>query len=124
MATGTQVEVDAYPRLGHGTYLYLNAGLSGASIFPGQRLGAEYYAGLGYFGDGLAPRAEQEHTVYAVFDRVLAPGAKGRAPGRMSASPMTWIFWGGIAIAFYLLVAQLGSGTDLEPADRAGQSDQ
>ena len=44
--SGAQVEVDAYPRLGAGRYLYLNAGLSGASIFPGQRFGAEYFTNL------------------------------------------------------------------------------
>ena len=44
--TGTQVEMDAYPRVGTGRYFYLNAGLSGSSIFPGQRVGAEYYTNL------------------------------------------------------------------------------
>ena len=44
--TGAQVEVDAYPRLGGGRYLYLNAGYSAASIFPGQRFGAELYTNL------------------------------------------------------------------------------
>ena len=45
-ATGTQVEADAYPRLGNGRYMYLNAGWSGSSIFPGERLGAELYSNL------------------------------------------------------------------------------
>lgn len=44
--SGSQVEVDAYPRLADGKYLYLNAGVSGSSIFPGQRFGAEYYTNL------------------------------------------------------------------------------
>ena len=44
--TGVQVEADAYPRLGGGRYLYLNAGFSESSIFPGQRFGAEFYTNL------------------------------------------------------------------------------
>jgi YaiO family outer membrane protein len=40
---GTQFEMDAYPRLREGTYLYLNAGTSGDAIFPTFRSGAEVY---------------------------------------------------------------------------------
>ncbi len=43
---GTQFEVDAYPRLRDGTYLYLNAGISSDSVFPGQRYGIEIYQNL------------------------------------------------------------------------------
>ena len=57
-----------------------------------------------------------------------APDAKASAPldaPRMARpGATTWLLWGGIAVAFYLLVAQLGSVTDLEPASRAGQSEQ
>ena len=44
--TGTQLEVDAYPHLGPGRYLYVNAGYSGSSIFPTERVGAEIYTNL------------------------------------------------------------------------------
>ncbi len=44
---GTQVEVDAYPRIRDGTYLYLNAGRSSDSIFPSQRYGFEIFQNLG-----------------------------------------------------------------------------
>lgn len=44
--SGVQVEGDAYPRLGDGTYAYLNAGYSGASIFPEWRFGAEVFTNL------------------------------------------------------------------------------
>ncbi|MGI8843297.1 MAG: YaiO family outer membrane beta-barrel protein [Gemmatimonadaceae bacterium] len=44
--SGTQVEMDAYPRLTSRTYAYLNGGYSDASIFPKWRLGAELYANL------------------------------------------------------------------------------
>lgn len=40
---GVQVEMDAYPRIARGTYAYLNAGYSEASIFPIARIGAEIY---------------------------------------------------------------------------------
>ncbi|WP_005035981.1 YaiO family outer membrane beta-barrel protein [Holophaga foetida] len=41
--TGTQYEVDAYPKWKPGTYFYLNAGGSSAPIFPKYRCGAEIY---------------------------------------------------------------------------------
>ncbi len=41
--TGHQIEVDAYPRWKDGTYFYLNAGFSEASIFPHRRYGGEIY---------------------------------------------------------------------------------
>lgn len=44
--TGQQFEVDAYPRLGDGTYAYLNFGYSDDSIFPRYRAGAQIYRSL------------------------------------------------------------------------------
>lgn len=44
--SGTQVEVDAYPRIGHGMYVYANAGWSQQRIFPRARFGAEIYKNL------------------------------------------------------------------------------
>lgn len=44
--SGTQIEVDAYPRLGRGMYLYTNAGVSQDSIFPRRRFGVELYKSL------------------------------------------------------------------------------
>ena len=46
--TGVQFEVDAYPKLWRGSYLYLNYGYSSASIFPHTRLGAEIYQSLSH----------------------------------------------------------------------------
>ncbi len=43
---GMMYEVDAYPRLGKGRYLYLNAGHGTAGFLPELRLGAEYFQGL------------------------------------------------------------------------------
>lgn len=44
--SGTQLEVDAYPRISPTMYLYANAGVSGDDIFPRQRLGLELYKNL------------------------------------------------------------------------------
>ena len=43
---GVQVEADAYPRVNENVYLYLNAGYSGASIFPEWRFGGEAFTSL------------------------------------------------------------------------------
>ncbi|HEX2076470.1 MAG TPA: YaiO family outer membrane beta-barrel protein [Longimicrobium sp.] len=44
---GVQIEMDAYPRISPRFYAYLNAGFSGADIFPDYRLGGELYANTG-----------------------------------------------------------------------------
>lgn len=44
--SGNQFEIDAYPRLREGTYMYLNAGYSDDDLFPTQRYGAEIYQNL------------------------------------------------------------------------------
>jgi len=43
---GDQFEIDAYPKLREGTYMYLNVGYSGDDLFPDQRYGAEIYQSL------------------------------------------------------------------------------
>ena len=45
--TGTQFEVDAYPKLPNRFYMYLNAGASGSRLFPDYRYGAELYKNFG-----------------------------------------------------------------------------
>ena len=45
--TDEQFEVDAYPRIGGGMYLYLNAGYApSATLFPERRYGGELFSGL------------------------------------------------------------------------------
>jgi YaiO family outer membrane protein len=44
---GFQYEIDAYPKLAPGLYMYLNAGVSSDSLFPDQRYGAQIYKSLG-----------------------------------------------------------------------------
>jgi YaiO family outer membrane protein len=44
--SGFQYEVDAYPKISKGMYAYLNFGVSGSSLFPAFRTGAEYHTKL------------------------------------------------------------------------------
>ena len=45
--TGSQVEADAYPKLGgNGVYAYLNLGYSSTALYPRWRSGAELYTNL------------------------------------------------------------------------------
>jgi len=44
--SGFQIEMDAYPYLRKGTYFYLNAGYSEATVFPRYRIGGEIYQNL------------------------------------------------------------------------------
>lgn len=51
---GTQIEVDAYPRLSQSFYAYLNAGYSGATVFPEWRFGGELFANFPNAWEGSA----------------------------------------------------------------------
>lgn len=44
---GLQFEIDAYPQLGKGRYLYLNVGYSPSVLFPTWRFGGEFFSMLG-----------------------------------------------------------------------------
>lgn len=44
--SGMQLEVDAYPKLFPGSYLYLNGGFSPSSLFPLFRFGGEFFSSL------------------------------------------------------------------------------
>jgi len=59
---GTQVEVDAYPHLGDGTYAYLNLGHSGSGIFPTSSYGAELYHN---FPAGIEGSLGLRHLVFS-----------------------------------------------------------
>jgi len=43
---GVQVEIDSYPTIRAGTYLYLNLGLSDSDLFPDFRIGGEVYQAI------------------------------------------------------------------------------
>ena len=45
-SSGSQVEVDAYPRLTRSTYAYLSVGYSASGIFPAWRSGGELFTSL------------------------------------------------------------------------------
>jgi YaiO family outer membrane protein len=67
--TGTQLEVDAYPRLRPRTYLYLNFGVSSSDVFPDVRFGAEIFQGFagsweGSFGFRRLDFDEVEVTIW------------------------------------------------------------
>lgn len=51
----------------------------------GFMVGAEYYAGLGAFGAGFSPWREQEHMVYAVFDRASPAGSDDEGGWELNA---------------------------------------
>lgn len=53
----------------------------------GFAVGAEYYAGLGFIGDGLLPRRDQEHLVFGVVDLVPAAAAPQAEGSPAHASP-------------------------------------
>ncbi|MCM2314593.1 MAG: YaiO family outer membrane beta-barrel protein [Thermoanaerobaculia bacterium] len=44
---GVQYEVDMYPKIRKGTYAYLSVGVSGSSLFPERRYGAQIWQSLG-----------------------------------------------------------------------------
>jgi hypothetical protein len=84
---------------------------------------------VGTLPKGSRPEIPQTPEAAALRSMAArAPDAKAGAPSVASRtarpSATTWLLWGGIAVAFYLVVAQLGSVTDLEPASRAVQSEQ
>ena len=58
-----QVEIDAYPKVGKNSYLFLNVGLSdGKSLFPALRLGGEFYYDFKKFNFSLGSRYLQFST--------------------------------------------------------------
>jgi YaiO family outer membrane protein len=44
--TGTELELELYPKLGRKSYAFLNVAGSGSDIFPEMRYGGEFYQGL------------------------------------------------------------------------------
>ena len=56
-STGLQGEIEAYPKTGEKSYLYLNAGLSdGKSVFPIVRLGTEFYKNFNNYSTSIGVR--------------------------------------------------------------------
>ena len=71
-----------------------------------------------------------ETAEVAGLQPIPAPARDPAAPAQPAAArkprpgATTWLLWSGLAVAFYLLVAQLGSVAELEPAGRVGQDQQ
>lgn len=76
--TGSQLEFDAYPRLGKSAYLYLNAGTSGSAVFPENRLGAEYFLSL---PEAWEASLGFRRLAFSGTTVVLLTGAVGRYTG-------------------------------------------
>ena len=76
--TGHQVEVDAYPRWKDGTYFYLNAGFSEASIFPHRRYGGEIYHN---FPRGIEGSLGFRHLRFSASTVTIYTGSLGKYSG-------------------------------------------
>ena len=86
--SGLQVEADAYPRLTRRLYAYLNAGVSGAEIFPERRLGGELYASL--------PRAVEaslgaRRLEFTQTDVTIYTGSLGKYAGNYYVSARPYV---------------------------------
>lgn len=84
--SGVQLEADAWPRISERLYGYLNAGWSGAEIFPEWRYGAELY---GNAGGGWEASAGFRRLEFADDGVTLLTGSVGRYVGKwyLSARP-------------------------------------
>lgn len=119
--TGHQLEVDAYPRWQDGTYFYLNAGFSDASIFPHRRYGGEVFHN---FARGIEGSLGLRHLRFASSSVTIYTGSLGKywgdylfslrvnhTPGSLGASQS-----GSVAVRRYFgdgenhLTLSLGSG--------------
>lgn len=66
--TGTQYEVDMYPKITKGMYGYLNFGVSNSSLYPDVRYGAELYKSLPLSLDAsLGVRVLKYNTTTTVY---------------------------------------------------------
>ena len=70
--TGTQFEIDMYPKLRSGTYTYLNYGWSQDSILPVYRMGGEIFQSLGSgyegsFGFRKMKFSSSEVTIWTAY---------------------------------------------------------
>ncbi len=55
----------------------------------GFAVGAEYYAGLGFIGDGFLPPSQQEHLLFGVID-LVSPARSRTEPGGSPAHESPW----------------------------------
>lgn len=76
--TGTQLEVEAYPRLTRRTYAFVGAGFSPDEVFPEVRLGAELFTAL---APGWEASAGARWLDFRTRDVTLLTGSLGAYPG-------------------------------------------
>ena len=68
--------------------------------------------------EGRAPAIPETPEAALLHPGSRAAPAAPVSPPKARPGATSWLLWGGLAVAFYLLVAQLGSVADLEPAGR------
>jgi YaiO family outer membrane protein len=73
--TGSQLEVDAYPRWKDGTYFYLNAGFSDSGLFPHRRYGGEIYRS---FPRGIEGSLGFRHLRFTASTVTIYTGSLGK----------------------------------------------
>jgi YaiO family outer membrane protein len=88
--SGTQVEIDAYPKFGSRAYAYLNVGKSDSAIFPKWRWGAELF---NVFGGGIEASAGARYLQFA-SSTMLYTGSLGRYWGNYWASLRPYVVAG------------------------------
>jgi YaiO family outer membrane protein len=76
--TGTQLEVEAYPRLTPRTYAFVGAGFSADELFPELRLGAELFTAL---APGWEASAGARWLDFRTREVTLLTGSVGAYPG-------------------------------------------
>lgn len=87
---GVQLEADAYPTLGEGTYAYLNAGRALSGVFPEWRYGAELFRGV---GGGWEASAGVRHLRFEGDDVTLWTGSVGKYVGNYWLSLRPYARW-------------------------------
>jgi YaiO family outer membrane protein len=108
---GVQVEMDAYPRIARGTYAYLNAGYSEASIFPVARIGAEIYTSP---ASGTEASIGVRHLEFSSARATIFTGSAGLYRGNyyFSARPYVTPQDDGTSVSGSLLARRYFSSAD------------
>jgi YaiO family outer membrane protein len=96
--TGTQLEVEAYPRLSRRTYAFMGAGFSPDELFPEVRLGAELFTAL---APGWEASAGARWLDFRTRDVTLLTGSVGAYPGSwyLAARPFLALDDGGSSLS-------------------------
>lgn len=130
--TGGQFELDAYPRIVEGTYAYLNAGFSSASLYPEFRAGGELYHN---FSRGIEASLGFRYMDFSGSSVTIYTGSLGKYYGdylftlraNVTPSSIGSSLSGSFSVRYYLgdsdsyLSALVGSG--VSPDQRQGYAE-